>query len=100
MKQAPHADDTQQYFRADAVHLGTGTLPSTDDLCAALEDLTEALKRFPKNARLLTSAAVLHGRQGRVESARELFRRGRTIDPQNAVLLRVCLSNAAVPDWN
>ena len=59
--------------------------------CAALEGLTEALERFPNNARLLTSAAVLHGRQGRVGRARELFRHGQAIDPQNAVLLRVRL---------
>lgn len=100
MKPAPHADGPQQHFGLGLVHLGTGTLHSNDALFAALEDLTKALKKFPENARLLTSAAVLHGRQGRVECARELFKRGRAIDPRNAVLLRVCLSNAAVPDRN
>ena len=75
----------------NSVHQRTSTLSLDDILCAALDDLTGALERFPDNARLLTSAAVLHGRQGRVEHARELFRQGQAIDPRNAVLLRVRL---------
>ena len=56
---------------------------------AAIEDLEAALLRFPNNARLLTSAAVLHGRQNNVQQARQLFKRGRALDPDNAILLRV-----------
>ncbi len=56
---------------------------------AAVQDLEAALQRFPNNARLLTSAAVLHGRQNNVQQARQLFKRGRALDPDNAILLRV-----------
>ena len=91
VKSAPHADGLWQHFWQDPVHQGTSTLSLADVLRAALDDLTGALERFPDNARLLTSAAVLHGRQGRVEHARELFRQGQAIDPRNAVLLRVRL---------
>lgn len=59
--------------------------------CAAIRDLEAALQRFPNNARLLTSAAVLHGRQNNVQQARQLFKRGRALDPNNAILLRVGL---------
>ena len=57
--------------------------------CAAIQDLEAALKRFPNNARLLTSTAVLHGRQNSVRQARQFFKRGRAVDPHNAILLRV-----------
>lgn len=57
--------------------------------CAAIQDLEAALQRFPNNARLLTSAAVLHGRRNDVQQARQLFKRGRAVDPNNAILLRV-----------
>ena len=91
VKPAPHADCPLQHSWQDSVHQGTSTQSSDNVLCAALDDLTGALERFPDNARLLTSAAVLHGRLGRVEHARELFRQGQAVDPRNAVLLRVRL---------
>jgi hypothetical protein len=59
------------------------------NLPAAIKDLEAALEHFPHNARLLTSAAVLHGRRNNVKRARELFSRGREADPDSAVLLRV-----------
>lgn len=55
----------------------------------ALKLLTSALQRFPRNVRLLTSAAVLEGRRGAVGEARALFHRGHLLEPSNAVLLRV-----------
>ena len=55
----------------------------------AVKMLMSALERFPRNVRMLTSAAVLEGRRGKVAEARALFNRGHLIEPSNAVLLRV-----------
>lgn len=56
---------------------------------AAVKMLMSALERFPRNVRMLTSAAVLEGKRGNVAEARTLFNRGHLIEPSNAVLLRV-----------
>ena len=57
--------------------------------CAAMKRLRAALERFPRNVRMLTSAAVLEGRRRNLDAARALFSRGHLIQPDNAVLLRV-----------
>ncbi len=56
----------------------------------AVKMLMSALGTYPRNVRLLTSAAVLEGKRNRVVEARELFNRGHLLEPGNAVLLRVC----------
>ena len=56
---------------------------------AAMKRLRAGLERFPRNVRMLTSAAVLEGRHRNLDAARALFSRAHLLEPDNAVLLRV-----------
>jgi hypothetical protein len=57
--------------------------------------LRAGLERFPRNVRLLTSAAVLEGRRRNLDAARALFSRAHLLEPGNAVLLRVRALNCS-----
>ena len=55
---------------------------------AAMKRLRDALERWPRNVRMLTSAAVLEGRRRNLDAARALFSKAHLLEPDNAVLLR------------
>ena len=64
-------------------------------LPAAVKQLRDALERWPRNVRMLTSAAVLEGRRRNLHAARALFSKAHLLEPDNAVLLRVRCTTSA-----